>query len=297
MQLFDTFSLKLFRSVCEEKSIAHAAQNEGTVPSAVSKRISAMEELIGVQLLERGTRGVEATDAGNILLRYACRILDLMEQMHSELSNFSGRIQGSICIFSPVSEFAWFLGKDIGDFLLRYENVRATIIEKVAMDTIRAVEEGRADIGVCYEVADTHLLRRLPYRANTLSLVVRRSHPLASKEAVSFADIIEFDMVKIPGILLERMQKMANAMGKLIHSRIQVATIEAACDAVVQGLGVAIVPCELVDPSDDLAVIPIDDDWAHQHFIICTKSEDQLTLPTRLLVESLTANAARDEKK
>jgi DNA-binding transcriptional LysR family regulator len=255
-----------------------------------------MEELVGAQLLERGTRGVEPTDAGKVLLRYASKILDLMEQMHSELSTFAGGIQGNICIYSPVSEFAWFLGKDISEFLRRYVNVRITIVEKAAADTIRAVEEGRADIGICYEIADTRRLRRLPYRSNTLCLAVHRSHPLASREVVTFADILDHDMVKIPGILMDQMQKVAAVAGKQIHFRIQVATVEAACHAVLQGLGVAIVPRELVDPLDDLAVIPITDAWTHQHFIICAKSEDQLTLPTRLLIENLTARAAEDEE-
>jgi DNA-binding transcriptional LysR family regulator len=102
-------------------------------------------------------------------------------------------------------------------------------------------------------------------------------------------------VVTIPGILLERMQKEAAAIGKHLRSQIQVASIEAICNAVIQGLGVAVIPRGQVDASADLVAIPISDDWAHQHFIICVKDHDQLTLPTRLLIESLTESAAKDE--
>jgi DNA-binding transcriptional LysR family regulator len=254
-----------------------------------------MEERIGAQLLERGTRGVKATAAGEVLLNYACKILDLMEQMDAELSGFASGIQGHIRVVAPISEFSHTFGNDIGEFLRCYENVRATVEERVAADTVRAVEEGRADIGICWEFADTRHLRRILYRSNNLYLVVRPSHALASRNVVAFADVLEYNVVTIPGILLERMQKEAAATGKALRSQIQVASIEAICNAVIQGLGVAVIPRGQVDASADLVAIPISDDWTHQHFIICVKEHEQLTLPTRLLIESLTENAVKDE--
>ncbi len=49
---------RLFIAVCEERNIANAAKREAIVPSAVSKRISQMEQEAGVQLLERAADAV-----------------------------------------------------------------------------------------------------------------------------------------------------------------------------------------------------------------------------------------------
>src|SRR5713101_6156595 len=84
MRHFDPISLRLFVAVCEERNIALAAEREAIVPSAISKRISAMEEQTGTQLLERGRRGVVMTPAGEALLRYARELLQTMDRMHAE---------------------------------------------------------------------------------------------------------------------------------------------------------------------------------------------------------------------
>ena len=71
LRSIDPVSLRLFNAVCEERNIATAAAREAIAPSAVSKRISAIEEETGTQLLERGRRGVVVTPAGETLWRYA----------------------------------------------------------------------------------------------------------------------------------------------------------------------------------------------------------------------------------
>src|SRR5437667_232173 len=76
---FDPQTLRLFVAVCEERNIARAAQREAIVPSAVSKRIAAIERDIGAPLLVRGRRGIEPTAAGQTLLRQARDMLGAME--------------------------------------------------------------------------------------------------------------------------------------------------------------------------------------------------------------------------
>jgi DNA-binding transcriptional LysR family regulator len=294
MRLFDTVSLNLFVAVCEEKSIANAAQKEGIVPSAVSKRISALEDSIGTQLLERGRRGIEVTPAGEVLLGYARELLASMERMHAELGAFSKGIQGHIRVYASMSAVAEFLQRDIGDFLHRHENVRVTVVEKVTAEIVRAVEEGRADLGVCWGDVDTRRLRRVPYRFDDLALVVHRGHPLAGCQVAAFADIIRYDVVDIlvGSIVQARLQKEAAASGRPLCYRVQVTTFDAACRAVADNLGCAFIPRGLVRESEELRVVPISDAWAHRRFVICARDDDQLSLPARLLIDSLAANAA-----
>jgi len=88
---FDPVTLRLFVAVCEERSIARAAAREAIVASAVSKRIAAVERDVGAPLLVRGRRGIEATAAGEALLRQARDVLGAMERMRAELSEFSSK--------------------------------------------------------------------------------------------------------------------------------------------------------------------------------------------------------------
>lgn len=80
MRYFDPHSMSIFIAVCEEKSIVVAAKRTALVPSAVSKRIKALEDQVGVQLLDRGRLRMTPTPAGEMLLRYARETLSSMEK-------------------------------------------------------------------------------------------------------------------------------------------------------------------------------------------------------------------------
>src|SRR6478752_7283747 len=113
MRHFDPLSLRLFVAVCEERNIAIAAEREAIVPSAVSKRISQMEEQTGTQLLERGRRGVTVTPAGEVLWRYARESLALLDRMQAELGAFAEGVQGHVRVFASMSAVAQFLPEDV----------------------------------------------------------------------------------------------------------------------------------------------------------------------------------------
>ena len=74
---FDLRDLELFVAVAEAGSIARAAERSHTVASAVSKRLSDLEESFGATLLIRGARGVELTPAGHALLSTARAMTEL----------------------------------------------------------------------------------------------------------------------------------------------------------------------------------------------------------------------------
>ncbi|WP_459573916.1 LysR family transcriptional regulator, partial [Cupriavidus sp. 8B] len=76
---FDPITLKLFIAVCEEGSIARASQRESIVPSAVCKRLAALEEDLRVTLLARGKHGMKPTAAGTAFVRQARDVLSRME--------------------------------------------------------------------------------------------------------------------------------------------------------------------------------------------------------------------------
>src|SRR3954465_14470664 len=197
MQSFDPISLRLFIAVCEERNIASAAKREAIVPSAVSKRISQMEREAGVALLERGRRGVTVTAAGEVLWRYARESLQLCDRMQAELGPFADGVQGHVRWFASKSAVAQVLPEDVSLFAKRYRDVRVSLEEREIWEVVRGVEEGRADIGVCWDAVDLRGLKIFPYHRDRLAVVVHPGHPLALREVVAFEDTIDFEHVDI----------------------------------------------------------------------------------------------------
>lgn len=295
MQSFDPISLRLFIAVCEERNIANAAKREAIVPSAVSKRISQMEDEAGVQLLERGRRGVTVTAAGEALCRYARESLQLLDRMQAELGAFADGVQGHVRVFASKSAVAQVLPEDISLFAKRYRDVRVSLEEREIWEVVRGVEEGRADIGVCWDAVDLRGLRTFPYHRDHLAVVVHPDHPLAKRTSVSFEDTIDYEHVDIVArSIMQTMQRsVAAAAGKQMRYRIQVSTVDAAYRIVAAQLAVAIIPQEeasTIQQTLGLKVIPLSNDWAKRQFVVAVRDKG-LSRPAQLLLESLKESA------
>jgi DNA-binding transcriptional LysR family regulator len=300
MRNFDPISLRLFIAVCEERNIAAAARREAIVPSAVSKRISQMEEESGVVLLERGRRGVAVTAAGEVLCRYARDSLQLLDRMQAELGAFADGVQGHVRVFGSKSAVAQFLPQDVSLFAREYRDVRVSLEEREIWEVVRGVEEGRADIGVCWDAVDLRGLRTFPYHRDHLAVVVHPGHALAKRRKVAFEDTIDYEHVDIAArsIMQTTQRSAAAAAGKQMRYRIQVSTVDAAYRIVAAQLAVAIVPQEeasAIQRTLGLQVIPLSNAWARRQFVISVR-DTALSRPAKLLVDSLRKSAGRTQR-
>jgi DNA-binding transcriptional LysR family regulator len=294
--MFDTVSLKVFVSVCEEKSIEAASRKEGMVRSAVSKRISAMEEIIGTRLLDRRQRGIEVTPAGEALARYARDILRSMERINTDVRLCSSDIQGNIKIACAMSGVSRDLMRDIAGFIRQHDKVHVSAVDIQIADVVHAVNEHRVDFGICFEGNHTQHLNCIPYRSEDLHLVVPIGHRLAGRSSTRVSELLDYDIVDIVAgfqgsVVSSRLRKEAAAIGKDVRSRIQVGTFDAAFHAVAHGLGVTVTPAGLADHHPGLAEVPIKDSWTHRRLVICTKDPPELSDQARLLINSLAAFA------
>jgi DNA-binding transcriptional LysR family regulator len=289
---FDPVTLRLFIAVCEERNIARAAEREAIVASAISKRIAAIEEQVGVALVKRGRRGIEPTPAGEALLRQAREVLNTMERMHAELSEFATGVHGSVRVFASLSVLSEFLPDDIGSFLSLHKTVRVSLEERVSSDIVRGVLEGQADIGVCWDAGELGALQTRPYKSDHLCAALPASHPLARRKRIAFVDTLAYEQIEIlAGSIVQLTLRRAAALaGQTLRHRIQVSTFDAACRNVAAGLGIAIVPREAADAQArglDLRLVPLTDDWAVRRFVICVRSRETLSAAARLLADFL----------
>jgi len=297
---FDPVTLRLFVAVCEERSIAKAAEREAIVASAVSKRIAAIEREIGAPLIVRGRRGILPTAAGETLLRQAREVLGIMERMSAELSEFATGVQGSVRVAASVSALAEDLPDDIAAFLNAYQSVRVSLDERVSPEIVRSVAEGVTDVGVLWDAADLRGLQQRPYRCDHLQVALHASHPLAHRRRLHYAETLDQVSIGVSpsGMMDAMLRRQAALLGRTPNQRIQVSSLEAACRIVAAGLGIAILPHEAVishATTSGLVMVPLADPWARRRFVVCSRSEAALPAAARLLVEHLETRARADE--
>ena len=266
------------------------------MPSAVSKRIAAIESDIGAPLLVRGRRGIEPTAAGEALLRQARDVLGAMERMHAELSEFATGVHGSVRVVASVSVLAEQLPDDIATFLARYQSVRVSLDEQVSAQIVRGVREGAADLGVLWDAADLDGLQRVPYRSDHLCLAVHPEHRFAKRKRIRFDETLDEPQIGVaPGGMMETMlRRQAALAGRTPAYRIQVSSLDAACRIVAARLGVAVLPREATEPhtaAAALTMVPLDDGWAERRFVVCSRADAMLSATARLLLQHLAGQA------
>lgn len=294
---FDPVSLRLFVAVCEERNIARAAEREAIVPSAISKRIAALEGDVGVPLIQRGRRGIVPTPAGEVLLRQARDVLGLMARMRAELSEFASGAHGSVRVFASMSVLSESLPDDVGHFLKQHATIRVTLEERVSSEIVRGAREGIADLGVCWDAGDLSGLASLGYRSDHMCVAVPAKHALARRKRVAFVDTLDYEQIDIlaDSIVQLTLRRAAAVAERTIRHRIQVTTIDAALRSVAPGLGIAIVPREASVAQAralGLVIVPLADAWARRRFVVCYKSRESLTAAARLLAAFLHAAAS-----
>lgn len=294
----DLVSLSLFMHVVRSGSISKGALAANLAVGAASKRISDLEAAVGAELLERHSRGITPTAAGEALARHAQRILGDVNLLAAELRDHAKGIVGVARLWANTSAITQFLPADIAAFARATPAIRIELAELNSNEIVMGVLEGRADIGIFADRTPALGLQLMPYREDRLVLVVPAGHALARRRALRFEEAVEFDFVSLSQgtSLAQRLQIETEAMGQRLKLRIQVRSFDAMCQMVAAGLGVAVLPADAVRAlvrSLNLRQIPLQDAWARRQLLIGVRDMQALPRHARMLVEHLAASSRR----
>lgn len=141
--------LKTFREVAARGSFSRAAASLGMSKATASKYVVQLESRFGVRLLNRSTRSVSLTDAGQLLLERCRPLLELVELTENELEDYAGHPRGRLRIAAPHGLAHTTLPTAIGEFMAKYPDVHVSldlsnrIVDLVAEGVDMAVRFGR----------------------------------------------------------------------------------------------------------------------------------------------------------
>ena len=289
----DLTSLQLFVAVCELGSIARAAQREFIAASAVSKRLSELEAAVETPLLQRHSRGVRLTPAGESLLHHARTVLFGLERMQGELAEYTEGVRGHVRVHANISAIVQFLPEDLGAFAQQHSQIKIDLQEHLSPDVLQAVQEGTTDLGICnLGPQGSGTLQSRPYRSDSLVLVMPAGHALSARDAINFEEALDWDIVGLhAGSSISLAMRVAAAQaGRTLRQRIQVTGLDAMCRMIDNGLGVGLLPDRafaLMRGVGHLHAIALTDAWAHRELRVVARDFDALPVTARLLVEHL----------
>jgi molybdate transport repressor ModE-like protein len=294
---FDLVDLHLFLFVVETASITHGASRAGMALASASERIRLMEETLGAPLLERHRRGVRATPAGAALVHHAQLVVQQLERMRGELSEYADGVRGRVRLFANTTATAEFLPATLASFLSRHPQIDIDLEEHSSRDIVRAVAGNVAEIGVVGdEVNPAKELQTFPFAEDRLVLIAPRDHAVSRRRAIAFRDALGFDHVGLAAgnALQDQMEDHAARAGRRLRLRVRLPGFDAVCRVVGSGVGVAVLPgtaARRCQRSAAIRIIPLVDTWAPRRLTICVRSLAALPPHGRKLVEHLRARA------
>ena len=119
--------LILFAKLVELKNFTAVAESLQLSRSLVSKKISRLEERLGVQLLNRTTRRLELTEAGRTYYQYCLQIENTLQEAESAVSEIRAHPKGTLNINAPVTFGQLVLPDIITQFLGKYPDVKINL--------------------------------------------------------------------------------------------------------------------------------------------------------------------------
>jgi len=140
--------LTAFVAVAEQRSFSKAAAQLSIAPSTLSQTIRSLEERLGVRLLNRTTRSVAPTEAGERLLRRLAPALEDVAAAALDVRSMRDVPSGRLRINGPEPALRLVLAPMVGPFLKRYPEITMEIVTESSL--IDIVSEG-FDAGIRYE--------------------------------------------------------------------------------------------------------------------------------------------------
>ncbi|TYB44969.1 LysR family transcriptional regulator [Actinomadura chibensis] len=252
MDRLQTRELAYFVAVAEELHFGRAAERLGIAQPPLSRAISRLERRMGVSLLERTSRRVSLTPAGEVFLTESRRALDAVDAAVRRAQR-AGRVAPRLVLVMKPGGDCGLLPEILAAYGAAPDAVPVDVVLCSAHERAGMIRDGRADIGLLHRPnTDLTGLDTEELLTEDQVVVLPRDHRLADRAAVSLADLAGETM---PSWTTE--PRDTHAPGK---NRVPVRDVGQLMQLIALGRAVAVVPASVRGHlRDDLTCVPVSD--------------------------------------
>jgi DNA-binding transcriptional LysR family regulator len=288
-----SYRLHVFHAVATSGSFSRAAREVLHISQpAVSKHVQALEEELGVPLFQRVGKQVMLTEAGRIVQHYAEQVLTLATDTQRALRELHGLQRGTLRLGASSTPGIYLLPPVLATFVQRYPGITLELEIANSQRVVDGVLARQWDLGMIgIPLAHPHLHVQ-PYWRDTLVLIVAPHHRLATRPAVTLADLSEETWI---------FREAGSASGQVVKGvlngahLVQAHTLvlqgsEGVKQAVMAGLGIAMVSrfaITLEVQQGVLRVLPLTDVQAERDLCLIWRKDSRLPAAVHAFLEVL----------
>ncbi len=245
--------LRYLVALAEELHFTRAAARAHIAQPALSQQIRRLEDEVGLALVERTTRRVTITEAGELLVARARRILAELESANAELQALRGVQSGRVIVGSMHTMGPIDLALVLADFHSRHPGVELTVREQSSEELAEMLRVDDIDLAFLSvtERIESHGLGLHQLISEELVVILSCDHPLAGRERVRMFELAgeEFISFRQGARLRELLEGAGRSAGFDPRVKLESNESRRIRRLVSRGMGVAILPhSDAVEP-------------------------------------------------
>jgi LysR family transcriptional regulator for bpeEF and oprC len=245
-----TDALQTFTTVVRTRNFTAAAESLGVTPSAISKQISGLEERLGVRLLNRTTRSVSPTEAGQLFYQHCENIIESIAEAERLVTDFDATPKGRLRITAMANFGRRELARMLNDFALAYPDISFELY--ISDRPVDIVQEG-FDFALRIGTQEDSRLIAKPVAKQSIMVCASPAYLEQWGTPSSFEDIINHRMLVISNAeyaranWLREFEKLHSFSINAVERKLTVNDIDLAYEACLQGMGVTALPSYIAE--------------------------------------------------
>ncbi|EJT0430806.1 LysR family transcriptional regulator [Salmonella enterica] len=236
--------LRIFITVAQAKSFSRAGDRIGLSQSAVSHSVKELERQTGVRLLDRTTREVVLTEAGQQLATRLERVLDELNSILRDAGRVGTQLTGTVRVAASQTISAHLIPQCIAQSNSLYPAIDFVLHDRPQQWVLESIRQGEVDFGIVIDPGAAVDLQCEAILSEPFLLLCRQDHPLAHQEWVSWQDLKQASLV---------LQDYASGSRPLIDAALAHFAIEA---DIVQEIGHPATLFPMVEAGIGISVLP-----------------------------------------
>ncbi|MDG1579481.1 LysR family transcriptional regulator [Pseudomonas sp. GOM6] len=235
--------LQIFRAVCESRSYSRAAEEMALTQPAVSLQIRQLEELVGQPLFDYVAKKLHLTPAAEALLRASEDVFGRLEALDMQLSDLQGSLQGQLSL-AVESSAKYLVPHLFAAFREQHPEVSLQLVVVNHAQAVRRLSVSRDDLLIMSQPPGDQALDFFPFLTNSIIAVAPPNHALCSVEKLRLTDLSGFPLLLREAGSGTRRATEEYCYQKRAHfpQTLEVGSCEAQVEAVIAGLGIALLP-------------------------------------------------------
>jgi DNA-binding transcriptional LysR family regulator len=241
-------SLKLFKDIAQGRSFSRGAVLNSVSQSAASQHVQDLEKWLGTQLLDRATRPLAVTPAGQLYAEFCRDVLRRKEEFEAAIDRLKQQVEGTVRVASIYSIGLSEMAQLEEEFSRRQPQAALTVEYLRPEKVYSSVLADEADLGLVSYAEPSREITVIPWRQEEMLVATAPDHPLARRNQLDPADLNGLEFIGFDEDLPIRREvdRFLKEKGIEVTRTLHFDNLQMIKEAVAHGAGISILPARIM---------------------------------------------------